>query len=817
MIPLAAVVVAFVISLALSLWWLRDTANTDHRNMLVRENADALQNLLNREQALLIRRIEMLASQPHVIEAILSDDPEMKSAQEEHLERVIPHAMDVRLFGIGEAEAGANGELPFSFTSLDVVNRVEGDREVYPEAIRAEDKWILTMAAPLSRSDDDKVQGTLFVYLDMAVLHEGLAENVDGALAVLQSFGNSKANEILASGSAKQAGEPVRRQLKNPNWQLAFTPSATLLASEVGNAMAFVLAPLVFLLIAFVAVYMGIKNIRRAVENDATRLSNQITDVINGEYTPSSDYQFASFVDVDANLARLGKKPDKPRELVEPVKSATPTAQPRREEMADIEDIDEETFEQALASQTESDTQDEEATEADVASIFRAYDIRGIVNQTLTSDVIRKIGLAIGSEAAAQGEQTLLVGADGRISSPAIMETLIEGLRASGRDVIKIGLVPTPLLYYAAQHTETTSGVMITGSHNPANYNGFKMVFQGRTLVEHDIQRLYQRFISDDFTSGEGSLTELDIYDEYIDAVCDDVVVARPLKIIVDCGNGISGGIAPELYGALGCDVIPLYCEVDGNFPNHHPDPTVPENLDDLILMVKSQQADVGIALDGDGDRLVAVSGAGEIIWPDRLLMLFAKDVVSQNPGADVVYDVKCTRHINTVISGFGGRPIMCRSGHSFVKQKIAETNALLGGELSGHICFAERWTGFDDGLYAGARLLEILGAQAEGLDTLLAEFPKSIATPELHIQVPEDEKFSIVRQMVSLADFPEGTISTIDGLRVDFSDGWGLIRASNTNPALTLRFEADSDPILQKIKQLFRERLQSIDSSLDF
>ena len=358
---------------------------------------------------------------------------------------------------------------------------------------------------------------------------------------------------------------------------------------------------------------------------------------------------------------------------------------------------------------------------------------------------------------------------------------------------------------------------MVTGGHNPPDYNGFKIVLDGRTLVDVDIQKLYQRIVDGKFSSGEGDLTEIDIRDDYIDAIADDVVVAQPLTVVIDCGNGIAGDIAPDLLGNLGCDVVPLYCDVDGTFPNHPPDPGVPENLEDLVLTVKSQKADIGIALDGDGDSLVAVTKHGEIIWPDRLLMLFAKDVVSRNPGSDVVYDVKCTRHLNSVISGFGGRPIISRSGHSFIKEKIAETDAVLGGEMSGHICFSERWFGFDDGLYSAARLLEIVGSQTEGLDELLAEFPSSLSTPEIHIKVDDEAKFKIMDQLNQVASFEDGTVTTIDGIRVDYSDGWGLVRASNTNPMLTLRFEADDEAAMERIKGIFREQIQAVDKDLNF
>lgn len=810
-LPLGCIVGGLVLSLAVTVFWLQETVNNAHRQQLIDQHADQAAKIVNLEQQELIKQLESMAGSP-ILAEIVGGDTATQSREEARLKNVIPGAIKVRLFGPGEAEVERVAQPPFTYTSLDLVNRAEAGLPVFPEAINTDNGWTLSVAAALSPSDEAGIVGTLFVYLQMDAITDGLREGIPGQISITQNFRNAPSNEILSLGSGGQ-GPAVARELENPNWHMQFLPDASLSTATAGNPVQFAVPLGIFFAVALIGIVMGIGRTRAAIETDATRLSNQLTDVINDNFKPSAEYEFATFVDIDANLVRVQRRVDEPRRAPEPVKTATPKAQPKREEMVDIEMIDEDDYEEELSRQE----QEAEDREARLPGIFRAYDIRGVVNETLTSDVVKKIGLAIGSEAGAQGQQTLVVGADGRVSSPAILETLIEGLTESGRDVINIGQVPTPLLYYATQNTIATSGVMITGSHNPPEYNGFKIVLDGRTLVEHDIQELYQRFVAEDFTSGEGEVTQLDVRDEYIDAVSDDVVVAQPLKIIVDCANGIAGSVAPELFANLGCDVIPLYCEVDGTFPNHSPDPTVPENLDDLILMVKSQQADLGIALDGDGDRLVAVSKSGEIIWPDRLLMLFAKDVVALNPGSDVVYDVKCTRHINTVISGFGGRPIICRSGHSFVKQKMLETGAVLGGELSGHICFSERWSGFDDGLYAAARLLEIVGATAQGLDELLSEFPTSVATPEIQISVPDDKKFEIVRKIGELGDFPDGTVTTTDGLRVDFSEGWGLVRASNTNPCLTLRFEADTDANLQKIRQMFKKRLKAVDSSLDF
>ena len=501
--------------------------------------------------------------------------------------------------------------------------------------------------------------------------------------------------------------------------------------------------------------------------------------------------------------------------------------QPPAEEIVDIEMTDEEeaAFEEfgeldiddAADSEDEIPVTDDTTAIENIRHIFRAYDIRGIVGESLSEDIAHQIGRAVGSEAGERGETSVLVGYDGREYSPALAEALMQGINAAGVDVVNIGAVPTPVLYFATHNTSTQSGVMVTGSHNPPEYNGFKIVLDGQAIVADEITGLYERIASGNLSSGEGAVTEFDIQPQYQDAIIDDVVVAQPLKVVVDCGNGIAGAIVPELLDALGCEAIPLYCEVDGSFPNHHPDPTKPENLKDLIDTVKSQGADLGIALDGDGDRLVAVTAEGDIVWPDRLLMLFAKDVVSRNPGSDVVYDVKCTRHLNSVISGFGGRPIICRSGHSYIKQKIQETNAILGGELSGHICFSERWFGFDDGIYSAARLLEIVGSQEEGMSELLKEFPESVSTPEIHINVTEGTQFSLIEALTEAADFEDASFTTIDGLRVDFSDGWGLVRASNTEPALTLRFEADDEESLEDIKVAFRELLQEVSKELDF
>ncbi|MEE4359882.1 MAG: phosphomannomutase/phosphoglucomutase, partial [Pseudomonadales bacterium] len=449
--------------------------------------------------------------------------------------------------------------------------------------------------------------------------------------------------------------------------------------------------------------------------------------------------------------------------------------------------------------------------------IFRAYDIRGIVGQTLTPDIAYQIGRAIGSDAADHGEGTLVVGADGRHSSPELKANLIEGLTAAGRDVIDIGEVPTPVLYYATHVTGAQSGVMITGSHNPSDYNGFKIVIAGETLAEARIAELRQRIVEGRFTEGRGRVETTDVVGEYVDRIASDVALAQPLRVVVDCGNGVAGAVVPQLLEAIGCEVLPLYCEVDGDFPNHHPDPADPANLQDLITVVRAEGADLGLAFDGDGDRLGLVTEKGDIIWPDRLLMLFCKDIVGRNPGADVIFDVKCSRHLNSLIADYGGRPIMWKTGHSHIKAKMRETGALLGGEFSGHICFGERWYGFDDGLYSAARLLEIVGGEMRPVSEVFEEFPNDPHTPELKIRTTEAAKFGIIERLAQSDAFRDGDMTTIDGVRVDYATGWGLVRASNTAPMLTLRFEGEDQEALRTIEERFRAALREIDPSLAF
>ncbi|MDE0458170.1 MAG: phosphomannomutase/phosphoglucomutase [Chromatiales bacterium] len=458
------------------------------------------------------------------------------------------------------------------------------------------------------------------------------------------------------------------------------------------------------------------------------------------------------------------------------------------------------------------------------AHIFRAYDIRGIVGDALTPDIVRRIGGAIGAEAHRRGARTLVVGRDGRNSGAELRTALVEGLRESGRDVVDVGRVPSPVLYFATEHLETGSGVMVTGSHNPAAYNGLKIVLAGDTLHGDAIQNLRRRIEVDDLDSGRdargrGCLRDIEIVGDYIRRVCTEIPAVparRARKIVIDCGNGVAGDVAPRLFRALGHDVVALYCEIDGDFPNHHPDPSVPENLRDLVASVRENEADLGLAFDGDGDRLGVVDGEGNIIWPDRQMMLFASDVLASRPGAEIVFDVKCSGLLAEHIASLGGRPVMTKTGHSFIKAKLRETGAPLAGEMSGHIFFADRWYGFDDAIYSAARLVQILVGLGEPSAQIFARFPAAKSTPELRVRVGEGEQVRLVDALLAGDRFPGARKTTIDGLRVDWSDGWGLARASNTEPCLVVRFEGVDDDALTRIMEEFRQALLSVDDSLE-
>ena len=448
------------------------------------------------------------------------------------------------------------------------------------------------------------------------------------------------------------------------------------------------------------------------------------------------------------------------------------------------------------------------------SSIFRAYDIRGVVKTDLRPDVVLLIGKAIGT--LYPQCKTVAVGRDGRLTSKELSDKLIEGLCSTGVDVVDIGEVPTPALYYATHSLSTGSGLMVTGSHNPPEYNGIKMVMGEKTLFGDMIQDIYSCIDKGEFNTGSGSIENINVLDSYLKSICDEIKLKRPLSIAIDCGNGVAGPTAIKLFKGLGCNLSELYCDVDGTFPNHHPNPSEPENLEDLIHSVVSNHLDLGLAFDGDGDRVGIVDEHGRVLWADRQMMLYARDVLSRNPGAEVIFDVKSSRNLASCIEQAGGKATMWKTGHSFIKNKMKETGALLAGEMSGHIFFKERWFGFDDGLYSAARMLEILSADDRTVSEIFNELPNDISTPEITIKLDRDgAQHEFIKKFIQQSNFSNANLSTIDGVRADFDYGWGLVRASNTTPSLVIRFEAESEEKLEQLKQDFRAQIHAVDSSI--
>jgi phosphomannomutase/phosphoglucomutase len=719
-----------------------------------------------------------------------------------------------------------------SFASIDLLRRVTNGDKTSIEAFLQENKWHFQIASQIKagRDADINTKNVILAVFDLSVLNGILKKNqqtYNGNVA-LKVSGMSK--PVLQLGN--DLGEhSMALATSAPDWSISF--SADDGAFQAGDRTIFWLVLLV-VLIVFIVLLMVIFRINiNAIKRDLQRASQMVTKSIESESQFLNSFYFAevfSMANAIVTHARQVIVKHKKQDKKTDSKNSMPIESLEDEPLFDDDLFDLDVLDAPesgndsssklddTSSSLEAIVEETELLNVDVSEgIFRAYDIRGVVDETLSPEIVELLGKAIASEALVQGQTTLCIGYDGRLSSSDYAEALIKGVISTGMNAILIGQVPTPVLYFATHHFETGSGVMVTGSHNPSNYNGFKMMLGGATLSGEAIQKLYNRILMQDFTVGQGERSDQKIDREYLDIILNDIAVAAPLKVVIDAGNGVAGGLAPDLIEELGCEVIPLYCDIDGTFPNHHPDPGKPENLVDLIAAVKEHNADIGLAFDGDGDRIGVVTNTGKIIWPDRLLMLFAKDVVSRNPGADIIYDVKCSRRLNGLISSYGGRPVMWKTGHSLIKAKMKETGALLAGEMSGHVFFKERWFGFDDGLYSAARLLEILGVEDKTSDEVFAEFPEDVSTPEINVTVTDETKFSIIEKLCARKDqFVGGNASTIDGLRVDYPNGWGLCRASNTMPVLVLRFEADDEASLAEIKAKFVMHLKDIDSSLD-
>jgi len=790
------------------------------------QEVEAAADRLNRYLELLQQSVEGLATQAYVRQAV--ETRESVAAAEQQLSGALPGVRAVYLFPAGAIPRSVEDDAMLGFAGLELARTAQTGGDLYPDAFPRENRWFVQIATPVRNPETDAITGSLLMVFEASRFQPLLSvvnPELGGQLALVQTVSGS-ARTVVSKGAGN--GDPVSRTLINPDWSVSYRPARV--PEPPVKIMIIALMVGVPVLIAALAVWLLLGSAQRSLRQDVASLVQWAQKVFGGERSRPPGFRWDMIASTGEVLYRLSQAVDK---RIARSSATTPAGQGGGQSKAsaedeplfqdkDVLDIDmmdgdedvlgfsEDTF--AASGEPAPETAPAEAPAVRLSpEIFRAYDIRGIVGETLSEEVVRVIGQAIGSEAVARGLGALCIGYDGRHSSPDLADALAQGVMAAGCDVIHIGSVPTPVLYFATHELQTGSGVMVTGSHNPANYNGLKIMLGGETLSGEAIQNLYQRVEADELASGQGEATTQDVRRAYLDRIVGDIAVAAPLKVVVDAGNGIAGELAPLLIEELGCEVIPLYCEVDGDFPNHHPDPGKPANLEDLIARVQTEGADLGVAFDGDGDRLGVVTNTGKIIWPDRLLMLFARDVVSRNPGADVLYDVKCSRRLANVISEAGGRPIMWKTGHSLMKAKMKETGALLAGEMSGHIFFGERWYGFDDGLYSAARLLEILGIEDRHCDEVFEDFPEDVSTPELNVEVTESSKFAIIERLGAEGDFGDGSISTIDGIRVDYADGWGLCRASNTTPVLVLRFEGETQEALDRIRNVFREQLQRV------
>ncbi|MGB5180490.1 MAG: phosphomannomutase/phosphoglucomutase [Gammaproteobacteria bacterium] len=772
----------------------------------------------------------LLAKDPDIAYLLMVGNESALQSREESLRYVFPNAINVQLLAPGITEVDMDASPPLSHAALAqmrVAEAAEAEPPIEVHLFNTPQQHI-NIAHRIVDPAGSGVVGHMMVSLSAEVLQNILNDirQLDGYIEVQQDGGKGAPVVIARFGeqSLKRGDADQVVRIEGSRWQVAYWPAVTGLVALGGISMR-VLGAFIVAAAAMVALIMVLTGrIKRALRVDQVSVVTIMKDYRDGrprrEY-PSGLAELHESIEFMTKLAAGSQAAEQfisaPRERDASDHAAVESA----DDKGSIDEGVAADFGSAIRSDNLIVEEDPLFMEADDEivdidpSIFRAYDIRGVVDQSLTTTAVRLIGRAIGSEALQRGRDTVVVGRDGRLSGPSLSEALVSGIISTGCNVKDIGVVPTPVLYFATYYLDSQSGVVVTGSHNPPDYNGLKIVIDGETLSGESIQSLHERIKAGKFISGAGSVETINVVPDYIERIRGDVTVARPLKVVVDCGNGVAGGVIPKLLKDLGCEVSELFCEVDGTFPNHHPDPSKAENMQDLITAVGAEQADIGLAFDGDGDRLGVVTADGRIIWPDRVLMLYAIDILARNPGGQIIYDVKCSRHLDAIIREHGGEPLMWKTGHSFIKAKIRETGALLAGEMSGHIFIKERWYGFDDALYAAARLLEILARDERNSTEVFAALPDSVNTPEINVSMREGEPPVFIGQLLESAHFEGATVSTIDGLRADFEDGWGLVRASNTTPVLVLRFEADNEEALARIMGDFRRVMLQVNMHL--
>jgi phosphomannomutase/phosphoglucomutase len=789
-----------------------------------------------------------VAADPQTRKLLLSGDEIALRIRERELVQLFPWVIRVRLLPAGIRNPDTASKPHISFACLDMIRQAESALKaplVEVHVIGTPQQHV-EIIQPVLAADRKSAVGILQVTLQVEVLKQWMSALQPKGYASLTQYVENQPSVLLAeagdrSNLGSRTGEVT---VPGTHWRLNLWLPGDISVGVFNTN--FILTFAVGALMSFLLVMLLWRSLSRAISNDVENFMQLIVSELRDHKHHEFYFRLKEFEDGARKVGNLSASDTMERERDTHAAAMTmadlkldPNMETfKEEELLAVEELtDSSAFEESLRRQSavksataapHAAPRPQTAVAAPPspspatpppalppAEIFKAYDIRGIVGRTLTAEHMLLIGQALGSEAASRGLTSIAFARDGRLSGPELGQALVKGLLASGTNVVDVGMVPTPVLYFAAAELTGGSGVMLTGSHNPSDYNGVKMVLGDETLAGEAIQALKTRIDNKDFVEGSGQYQTNPRSTQYLERIAKDVKLARPLKIVIDSGNGVAGALAPKLFRTLGCEVVELYSEVDGRFPNHHPDPSQPANLRDLIEMVQSASADVGFAFDGDGDRLGVVSPDGSIIWPDRLMMLFAADVLSRNPGAQIIFDIKCSNNLTQAIWEKGGEPVMWKTGHSLIKAKMKQSGALLAGEMSGHIFFKERWYGFDDALYAGARLLEIIAADDRKPQQIFASLPDAVNTPELRVDMREGEQQRFMDELMTRVDFPDANIIMIDGIRADFENGWGLVRASNTTPSLILRFEGRDKQALAEVQEKFRTVMLEVDPNL--
>ncbi len=797
------VVVAIFVVCGVVFYGIQHTRQVRSLESQIRASAEGVAHNIATQAAIYKKILQGVSRDPQLIGLLEANDRSELSRKERELVRLIPNANFVQLLPAGWDDPQTGNSERFSFATLAMLRGVSKERIASAAEVHQfnSEQQHIAIAAPVLKGQSGTVVGIVLLSLPMDLIENAVASAGMGVgyLQVKQVAGGASVLLAVNTPDARNFTDTTGSiEIPGSIWSVAYGAGSTTVAWSDDIVFYGVLlfgTLLVVLLVLLQSHRFGV-----ALKSDQRSIVQLVERLLQRRVAPSESAKVSDLQGLMDHLVHMSQNLENPE-----VATKHKTRVVNKETGLPLPSVEQSAMSVPAKGSAISLP----------AVIFRGYDIRGIVSEDLTADVVYQLGRAIGSKAYDEGQQTVIVARDGRKSGLELASALCRGLMDSGRDVLDIGMVPTPLLYFATNFLGSSSGVMLTGSHNPPEYNGLKIVIAGKTLAGREIMALRDRVSSGDLLQGKGSRTEQDLVADYLGRIAEDLHIARPLKVVIDCGNGVAGVVAPSLLKLLGCQVTELYCDVDGNFPHHHPDPSKPENLRALIEAVRSHKADIGIALDGDGDRIGVIDSQGNIIWPDRLLMLFAIDLLVRQPGADIIYDVKSSRYLAGQILSNGGRPLMWKSGHSLIKAKMHETGALLAGELSGHIFFQERWYGFDDGMYACARLLEILAADPRSSAEVFAELPEGCSTPELSMLLPEGKNLELMEKLTASGAMPGAKLIQIDGIRAEFEHGWGVVRASNTMPAVIFRFEAEDAAGLQRVQELFRQRLLSIDPNL--